>query len=170
MASDQSRSWCSQLPCRSACLAEKKTERATLATSRHYTTTYLRWAPLICMKISHFNSHQSDQSNILFFRSTKGARTPSWCRSSTRPLTPSWPPQSTWPSPLRSTGKNRFVLNLIAQWGASDGSTKRKTTTINLVRGGVEAFIDSIGWMRRDRRMEITIINRQFDRISVYEV
>ena len=50
MASDQSRSWCSQLPCCSACLAEKKTERATLATSTHYKTTYLRWAPFIVRK------------------------------------------------------------------------------------------------------------------------
>ena len=42
MARDQSRSTGSQLSYCSACLAEKKTERATLATSTHYTTTYLR--------------------------------------------------------------------------------------------------------------------------------
>ena len=41
-ARDQSRSLCDQLPCWSACLAQKKPEMATLATSTHYAATYLR--------------------------------------------------------------------------------------------------------------------------------
>ena len=47
MARDQSRSRCSQLPCRSACLAQKKPEVAILATSTHNSATHLRWAPFI---------------------------------------------------------------------------------------------------------------------------
>ena len=49
MARDQSRSWCSQLPCLSACLAERKPEMATLATSTHYAATYLCRAPFISL-------------------------------------------------------------------------------------------------------------------------
>ena len=41
MARNRSRSWCSQIPCWLACLAEKKPEMAPLATSTHYEVTYL---------------------------------------------------------------------------------------------------------------------------------